>query len=101
MVTVAPDDCDADCIATGMASDPDDDNDGIVDEADAYPLIALGGRLDRDGDGAPDNCDADCIATGMASDPDDDNDGIVDEADAYPLIALDGRLDSDGDGRAR
>ena len=42
MVMVAPDDCDADCVATGMASDPDDDNDGIVDEADAYPLTRPG-----------------------------------------------------------
>ena len=101
MVTVAPDNCDADCIAAGMAEDLDDDNDGILDSVDLYPLAPIGNLLDTDGDGAPDNCDADCIAAGMASDPDDDNDGIVDEADAYPLIALGGRLDSDGDGRAR
>ncbi|MDG1205974.1 MAG: DUF5011 domain-containing protein, partial [Pseudomonadales bacterium] len=40
------------------ADDPDDDNDGVLDIDDAYPLISLGGLADVDGDGRPDVCDA-------------------------------------------
>ena len=28
-----PDTCDADCLATGLTADPDDDNDGVLDES--------------------------------------------------------------------
>jgi len=35
-----PDDCDEDCLATGMTADSDDDNDGVDDTSDAYPLDA-------------------------------------------------------------
>jgi carboxyl-terminal processing protease len=34
----APDDCDAACVATGMQADPDDDNDGVLDSEDVFPL---------------------------------------------------------------
>ena len=37
----APDDCDANCVASGFAADPDDDNDGVDDENDRYPLVSL------------------------------------------------------------
>ena len=36
-----------------MAADPDDDNDGVLDDADAYKLISLGALTDTDGDGSP------------------------------------------------
>ena len=70
-------------------ADTDDDNDGITDAEDAYPLIAIGGYVDTDNDGAPDECNAACISLGMTADSDDDNDGIADVDDAYPLISGD------------
>ena len=51
----APDSCDADCQATGMAADDDDDGDGIVDSEDAFPLDPTE-WADSDGDGVGDNC---------------------------------------------
>ena len=45
-----------------MAADPDDDNDGIADSDDAYPLIRLPFYLqDLDQDGRPNTCFA-CAA---------------------------------------
>ena len=35
-----PNDCDSACVALGMAADTDDDNDGILDTADGYPLVS-------------------------------------------------------------
>jgi len=79
-------------------SDSDDDNDGIADAYDAFPLDASEG-VDTDGDGIGDNRDRD-----------DDNDSILDTDDKFPLDAnesldldLDGvgnsiDLDDDGDG---
>ena len=79
-------------------SDSDDDNDGIADAYDAFPLDASEG-VDTDGDGIGDNRDRD-----------DDNDSILDIDDKFPLDAnesldldLDGLgngvdLDDDGDG---
>ncbi len=79
-------------------SDSDDDNDGIADAYDAFPLDASEG-VDTDGDGIGDNRDRD-----------DDNDSILDVDDKFPLDAnesldldLDGvgnslDLDDDGDG---
>lgn len=79
-------------------SDSDDDNDGILDAYDAFPLDASEG-VDTDGDGI-----------GDGRDRDDDNDQILDVDDKFPLDAnesldldLDGignsvDLDDDGDG---
>ena len=78
----APDDCDANCVASGFAADPDDDNDGVDDENDRYPLVSLTVNAgtpeeeilpDANGNGVPDavvtNCDEACIiAAGMALD---------------------------------
>ncbi len=69
-------DLDGDGIAN--VDDPDDDDDGVLDLNDAFPLIALDGRLDTDGDGRPNACDAVCTALGMTVDFDSDNDGLLD-----------------------
>ncbi|MDA7590818.1 thrombospondin type 3 repeat-containing protein [Pseudomonadales bacterium] len=90
-------DLDGDGIAN--AEDPDDDGDGVLDDNDAFPLIALDGLLDTDGDGRPDACDVVCTALGMTVDLDRDNDGVLDVNDWYPLIALGSLTDTDGDGR--
>ena len=60
-----------------MTADTDDDNDGVLDTADAFPLISLGSLTDADGDGRPNDCDSDCTTLGMAADSDDDNDGVI------------------------
>lgn len=65
--------------------DPDDDNDGINDELDAFPLNPKE-QYDTDGDGKGDN-----------SDPDDDNDGVNDDQDEMPLNPNE-TLDTDKDG---
>ena len=57
----------------GDLCDDDDDNDGVADVDDAFPLDP-DEWLDTDGDGIGNNAD-----------PDDDNDGIPDEQDEYPL----------------
>jgi len=89
-------DFDGDGIAN--ATDLDDDNDGVFDVNDAFPLNGAE-SLDSDGDGIGDN-----------QDRDDDNDSILDEDDNFPLdpnesldLDLDGLgnsvdLDDDGDG---
>mgnify|MGYP001294761766 CR=1 FL=1 len=64
-------DTDGDGIPDG--TDTDDDNDGFLDTADAFPLDA-GEWVDTDND-----------LIGNNADTDDDNDGILDLADAFPL----------------
>ena len=90
---------DNDADGTGNNADTDDDNDGVLDTADAFPLISLGSLTDSDGDGRPNDCDSDCVTLGMTADSDDDNDGILDTADAFSLISLGSLTDTDGDGR--
>lgn len=65
--------------------DPDDDNDGIADVDDRFPLDPSE-WADSDGDGVGDNADLD-----------DDNDGVADVDDRFPLDPNDW-ADSDGDG---
>ena len=98
------------------SSDPDDDNDGVLDGDDNAPLdpsscqdldgdgcddcsatastdFSVGNNFDIDNDGTDTDGDGICDS----SDPDDDNDGVVDGSDAAPLdpsICQD--LDSDG-----
>jgi hypothetical protein len=63
----------------GLANcvDPDDDNDGLVDEDDDCPLHPDPDQLDTDFDGDGDACDQD-----------DDNDGSPDNLDCAPLLSF-------------
>jgi hypothetical protein len=74
--------------------DPDDDNDGVPDEADAFPFDP-NEWADSDGDGVGDNADA------FPNDPtettDSDGDGVGDNGDAFPNDPAE-TADSDGDG---
>ena len=102
------------------ALDSDDDNDGVADAEDAFPLDAsewgdrdfdgIGDRSDPDddNDGADDDVDAfphdphetldtDGDGTGNEADADDDNDGVADAEDLFPLDPGEW-ADSDGDG---
>ncbi|MDC0172196.1 M12 family metallo-peptidase [Gammaproteobacteria bacterium] len=88
---------DTDGDGIGNNSDPDDDNDGVPDITDAYPLIGLNGLIDTDSDGIPDNCPSECLLLGMVADDDDDDDGVSDENDAFPLDAAES-IDTDSDG---
>ncbi|WOH36003.1 hypothetical protein RI844_11535 [Thalassotalea fonticola] len=100
--------------------DADDDNDGVKDEKDAFPLdehesvdtdndgTGNNSDTDDDNDGVKDESDAfpldenesvdtDSDGTGNNSDTDDDNDGVADKNDAFPLDANES-VDTDGDG---
>ena len=84
----------------GDLCDGDDDNDGVPDLQDAYPLDPDRTEtvfVDTDGDGIDDESD-NCPATqnadqanfdgdeeGDSCDPDDDNDGVADDLDFAPL----------------
>jgi hypothetical protein len=91
--------------------DPDDDNDGVPDASDAFPLDAEE-WADKDGDFIGDNFDADIDADGQGDDRnrngiadpmemDIDGDGVLRANaipwDAFPLDPQEWR-DSDGDG---
>ena len=65
--------------------DTDDDNDGVPDARDDYPMDACA-FLDTDCDGQPDdvNC-PDGMTTWLFADQDDDNDGIPDVMEGTPV----------------
>jgi hypothetical protein len=103
--------------AFGNACDTDDDNDGVLDTEDDFPLDATKfNAVDSDNDGWPTeqdsddenatvpsetfvDTDSDGLADrgGLTPDEDDDNDGIEDIYDAFPLNANEW-LDTDSDG---
>ncbi|MBT6586875.1 MAG: hypothetical protein HON77_21495, partial [Gammaproteobacteria bacterium] len=120
-----PNDCDQACLDAGMLADTDDDNDGVLDVNDMFPLNALesadtdadgignNADIDDDGDSIPDSLDAfpldrsesldsDGDGSGNNTDLDDDGDGIPDEVEIAnqldPLSSDDADLDADGDG---
>ena len=96
--------------------DPDDDNDGVLDEVDLFPYDVTE-SIDTDEDGVGDNADAfpndpeemyDADSDGVGDNADifpydrnetidSDSDGVGDNGDAYPLNELESK-DSDGDG---
>ena len=81
---------DSDGDEIGDDVDPDDDNDGVPDAVDAFPLDP-GESVDTDGDG-----------TGNNTDLDDDGDGMLDIFESENLCdaldLADGATDRDGDG---
>ncbi len=95
-------------------ADNDDDNDGILDWEDEFPLDTDNDGLDNaideddDGDGVLDQDDAfpydpteasdwDSDGIGDNADSDDDNDGVGDDLDAFPFDPTE-TADSDEDG---
>lgn len=88
------DDCDRDGI--GDACDPDDDGDGLFDEADNCPLISNALQEDGDGDGAGDACD-NCHLTFNELQEDFDEDGVGDVCDNCPQVPNFDQSDMDFD----
>ncbi|MGD8505569.1 MAG: PKD domain-containing protein [Candidatus Bathyarchaeota archaeon] len=76
---------DTDGDGTPDITDPDDDNDGVNDDGDAFSLDPTE-WVDTDRDGIGNNADTD-----------DDNDGVLDINDAFPLDPTES-VDTDGDG---
>lgn len=116
---------DNDSDGIGNNSDPDDDNDGVLDVVDNCRLVANQNQQDFDGDGIGDVCDQDDDNDSYADyrdyypydaskfvapdtdndgtkdpwDTDDDNDGVLDINDAFPLDPTESSdVDHDGVG---
>lgn len=107
-VIVNSDQLNTDGDAQGNACDSDDDNDGVPDSVDLYPLDnSRAGDADNDGvDRIFDNCpttsnptqlNTDGDTQGDDCDVDDDNDGVADASDKFPLTPA-ASSDSDNDG---
>ena len=96
-------------IADVKDNDKDNDNDGVIDGNDAFPLDSTRSAADTDLDGIADTLDNcpnqsnpsqanyDNDAQGDACDSDDDNDGTPDTHDAYPFGIGDLRFHRPGD----
>ena len=108
---------DFDTDGVGDVCDNDDDNDGLNDDLDAFPLNSFE-QTDSDSDGLGDNYelfndldrfnpdfDADGLNDGaeieLGTNPklaDSDDDGVIDGKDKFPLISIGELLDTDSDG---
>ncbi|XP_053270331.1 thrombospondin-2 [Pleuronectes platessa] len=94
----------------GDACDPDDDNDGIIDERDNCPLVYNPRQYDSDRDGVGDSCDncafdsnplqadTDGNGEGDACSIDIDGDEVLNDRDNCPLIYNTDQRDTDMDG---
>ncbi|WP_406828590.1 GLUG motif-containing protein [Microbulbifer sp. ARAS458-1] len=100
------DDCDRACqSASGLTLDDDNDNDGVANTQDAFPLDAAAAE-DADNDGMPDAwlaaCDSVCqSASSLTLDMslnDTDNDGVTNDIDELPANPA-ASVDTDGDGQ--
>ena len=88
------DQADFDGDGLGDVCDDDDDNDGVADINDPFPLNS-NETTDTDGDGVGDNADA--FPNDESETADSDGDGVGDNADVFPNDASE-TIDSDGDG---
>ena len=80
-----PSQTDTDNDSIGDACDRDDDDDGVLDDEDAFPLDPS------------ESVDTDSDSIGNNADDDDDGDGVQDTDDAFPLDFSEFK-DTDGDG---
>ena len=83
-------------------ADLDDDDDGVPDTTDEFPLDPAA-SVDTDGDGMPDNYNPGATAleiemSSLIVDPDDDNDGVSDTIDNCRITANADQKDTDFDG---
>ena len=89
-----PDECDTSCGDLGMIADVDDDNDGVTDTEDAFPLDVTESK-DTDDDGVGNNSDA--FPSDASESKDTDSDEIGDNADNCPVLANADQTNTDGD----
>lgn len=90
-----------------LVRDNDDDNDGVFDISDAFPLnFSESVDTDRDGVGVGDNSDVfptdasetvDTDSDGTGNNANTDDDGVADALDAFPLDVTQ-TVDTDSDG---
>jgi hypothetical protein len=96
VVVVEPVGADIDGDGAPAWCDEDDDDDGVLDEADNCPEVANGAQADIDEDGLGDACDL-CPFDTDPDQADGDGDGVGDRCDLCPTIGDPDQADEDGD----